>query len=82
MCLYIRKKLKSLHGIPKAKMKCAVNKVNCVLKKIDTLNLTEMNNTMYAAAAYVRELVRANKLPKRKKRALVEKTVREQVEGT
>ena len=47
-------------------MKCAVNKVNCVLKKIDIRNLTELNN-MYAAAAYVTELVGANKLSKTKK---------------
>ena len=68
--LYIRKKrskLKSLRGIPKAKVKCAVNKVNSVLKKIDIRNLTELNNTMYAAAAYVTELVGANKLQKTKK---------------
>ena len=38
--------LKSIRGIPKAKMKCTVNKVNCVLKKIDTRNFTERNNTM------------------------------------
>ena len=48
-------------------MKCAVKKVNCVLKKIDIRNLTELNNTMYAAAAYVTGLVGANKLPKVKK---------------
>ena len=41
-------------------------KVNCVRKKIDIRNLTELNNTMYAAA-YVTELVGANKLPKTKK---------------
>ena len=51
-------------------MKCAVNKVSCVLKKIDIRNLTELNNTMYAAAAYVTELVGANKLPKTKKEPL------------
>ena len=62
-----KQQLKSLRGIPKAKVKCAVNKVNCVLKKIDIRNLTELNNTMYAAAAYVTELVGANKLPKTKK---------------
>ena len=38
-----------------------------MLKKIDIRNLTELNNTMYAAAAYVTELVGANKLPKTKK---------------
>ena len=48
-------------------MKCAVNKANCVLKKIDIRNLIELNNTMYAAAAHVTELVGANKLPKTKK---------------
>ena len=37
---------------------------------------------MYAAAEYVPELVRTNKLPKTKKGALVEETVRGQVEGT
>ena len=46
-----KQQLKSLRGIPKAKVKCAVSKVNCVLKKIDIRNLTELNNTMYAAAA-------------------------------
>ena len=30
-----KEQLKSLRGIPKAKVKCAVNKVNCVLKKTD-----------------------------------------------
>ena len=44
-----KKQLKSLRGFSKAKVKCAVNKVNCVLKKIDILNLTELNNTTYAA---------------------------------
>ena len=62
-----KQQLKSLRGILKAKVKCAVNKVNCVLKKIDIRNLTELNNTMYAAAAYVTELVGANKLPETKK---------------
>ena len=47
-------------------MKCAVNKVNCVLKKIDILNLTELKNTIYATAAYFLELVRANELSNRK----------------
>ena len=61
-----KQELKSLREIPKAKVKCAVNKVNCVLKKIDIRNLTELNN-MYAAAAYVTELVGANKLSKTKK---------------
>ena len=62
-----KKQLKSLHDILKAKVKCAVNKVNYVLKKPDIQNLTELNNTTYAAAAYVTELVEANKLPKTKK---------------
>ena len=35
-----KEQLKSLHGIPKAKVTCAVNKVNCVLKKIDIRNLS------------------------------------------
>ena len=39
LIIFVHKKekeqLKSLHGIPKARMKCAVNKVNYVLKKID-----------------------------------------------
>ena len=35
-----KEQLKSLPGIPKAKVKCAVNKVNYVLKKIDIRNLT------------------------------------------
>ena len=69
--IYVYKKekeqLKSLHGIPKAKVKCSVNKVNCVLKKTDIRNLTELHNTMHTAAAYVTELVGANKLPKTKK---------------
>ena len=38
-----------------------------MLKKIDIQNLTELNNTMHAAAAYVTEWVGANKLPKTKK---------------
>ena len=38
-----------------------------MLKKIDIQNLTELNNTMHAAAPYVTELVGANKLPKTKK---------------
>ena len=62
-----KEQLKSLRGIPKSKVKCAVNEVNCVLKKIDLRNLTGLNNTMYAATAYVSELVRADKLPKTKK---------------
>ena len=62
-----KEQLKSLRGIPKARVKCAVNKVNCVLKKIDIRNLAELNNAMYVAAAYVSELVGANKLPETKK---------------
>ena len=55
--LYKKKKeqLKALRGILKAKVKCAVNKVNCARKKIDIRNLTELNNTMYAVTAYVTE---------------------------
>ena len=62
-----KEQLKLLRGIPKAKVKCAANKVNGELKKIDIQNVTELNNTMYAAAAYVSELVGVNKLPKTKK---------------
>ena len=47
-------------------MKCDVNKVSCVLNRIDIQNLTELNNIMYTAA-YVSELVGANNLPKTKK---------------
>ena len=50
-----KKQLKALRGILKAKVKCAVNKVNCVRKKIDIRNLTELNNTMYAVTANVTE---------------------------
>ena len=48
-------------------MKCAVGNVNCVLKKIDIGNVTDLNNAMYAGAGYVSELVGANKHPKTKK---------------
>ena len=51
-------------------------------KKIDNRNLTELKNTMYAAAAYVTELVGANKLPKTKKGTLVDERVRGKVERT
>ena len=71
LILFVHKKekeqLKSLRGILKAKVKCAVNKGNYVLKKIDIRNLTELSNTMYAAAAHVTELDGANKFPKTKK---------------
>ena len=49
-----------LRRILKPKVKCAVNKVNSTHKKIDIRNLTELNNTMYASAAYVSEKVVAN----------------------
>ena len=67
LILFVYKKrkeqLKSLSGIPKAKAECAMSKVNCLLKKIDIQNLTELNNTMYAAAAAcVTKSVGANKL--------------------
>ena len=39
-----KEQLKALRGIPKAKVNFAVNKVNCVLKKIDIRNLTELKN--------------------------------------
>ena len=61
-----KEELKSLRDIPKAKVKCAVNKVNCVLKKIDIRNLTQLNNTMHAAATHVTKLDGANKIPKTK----------------
>ena len=76
-----KEQLKPLHGIPKAKVKYAVNKVSCVPMKTDIRNLTELN-IMHAAAAYVSDLVGANKLPKTKKRALVEETVRGEVGET
>ena len=53
-----------------------------MLKKNDISNLTEVNNTTYAAAAYISELAGANYLPKKKKGALVKKTVRGEIEGT
>ena len=59
-----------------------MTKVNCAHKKIDNRNLTELKNTMYAAAAYVTELVGANKLPKTKKGTLVDERVRGKVERT
>ena len=59
-----------------------MTKVNCVHKKIDNRNLTELKNTMYAAATYVTELVGANKLPKTKKGTLVDERVRGEVERT
>ena len=52
-----------------------MNKVNCLLEKIDIRDFTELIKTIYAAAVYVSELVRANKLPKTKK-TLVEETER------
>ena len=55
--------IKDITKIPKAKVKCAVNKINCVLKRIQIEDLTELNNTKYGAAAYVFELVGANKIP-------------------
>ena len=61
-----KEKLKALRGIPKAKVKCVRSKVNCTLKKIDIPNLTELNSSLYVAAAYFSELVGANKLPKTK----------------
>ena len=39
-----KKQLTSLCGVPKAKVKCAVNKVSCVFKEIDIQNVTELNN--------------------------------------
>lgn len=45
-------------------VKSAVNKVNCALVEVETRNLTELNDVMYASAAYVSELVGANKTPK------------------
>ena len=62
-----KEQLKSLRGIPKAKVVCAVNKFSCMLKKTVIRNLIELNNTMHAAAAYVSELAGASKLPKTKK---------------
>ena len=62
-----KKQLKSLRGIYEAKVKCVVNKVNCVIKKTDIRDLTELKNTMYTAAVYVSEWDGANKLLKTKK---------------
>ena len=62
-----KEQLKSLPGIPKAREKCAVNSVSCVFKEIDIRNLTELDITMYAVAAYFSELVGAYKLSKTKK---------------
>ena len=46
-----------------------MSKVNCMLKKNGISNVTEVNNTTYAAAAYISELAGANYLPKKKKRS-------------
>ena len=51
-----KEQLKSLHGNPKTIGKYAVNNVSCVLTKLDFKNLTKLDNSMYAAAAYVSEL--------------------------
>ena len=48
-----------------------------MLKKIEIRNLTELNNAMYAGAAYVTELVGTNKLPKTKNGNLVVEMVLE-----
>ena len=53
VCQKEKEQLKSLCWISKAKVKCAVSKVNYVLKKTDIQNLTGLNNTSYAATAYV-----------------------------
>ena len=52
-----KEQLKPLRGILKAKVKSAVNKVTCVLKKIDIRYLAVLDNTMYAATACISELV-------------------------
>ena len=71
MFLYKKKgAIKAITWIPKANMKCAMNKVDWMLKKIDVRNLTELSNTIYTAAACFSELVRANKLPKTNKELL------------
>ena len=62
-----KEQLKSLCGILKAKVTCAVNKVNCVLKKIDIRNLTEVTNTMYAAAAKLLNWLELTNLQRQKK---------------
>ena len=61
---HIKKWLQPLHGILMAEVKSAVNKVNCALVEVETRNLTELNDVMYASAAYVSELAGANKTPK------------------
>ena len=76
-----KEQLKSLYRILKAKVKFAVNKVNCVLEKIDIRNLTELN-TMYFAASYVSESVGAKKTSKDKKGTLVKKMVIGEIKGT
>ena len=76
-----KEQLKSLYRVLKAKVKCAVNKVNCVLEKIDIRNLTEPN-TMYFAASYVSESVGAKKTSKDKKGTLVKKMVIGEIKGT
>ena len=62
-----KEQLKLLRGIPKAKVNCAVSKVSCVPKKIVIRSLTELNNTMYAAAAYVTELVELTNFQRKKR---------------
>ena len=47
-----KKRLKSLRGIPKAMEKCSANNISCVLKKIESRILKELNITMYATAAF------------------------------
>lgn len=74
-------RLQPLHGICNAKVNSAVNKVNCVLVKIEIGNLTEMNNFAYGSAAYISKLVGDNKTPKKKK-DLVEEKVRKEMKTT
>ena len=68
MFLYKKKgAIKAIIWIPKANIKCAMNKVDWMLNTIDVRNLTELSNTIYTAAACFSELVRAHKFPKTNK---------------
>lgn len=47
-----KKRLKSLRGIPKPMEVVQLCSSSCVLKKIESRNLKELNITMYATAAF------------------------------
>ena len=76
-----RIRLPCLRKVEKGKLLTEVRKVNELLKKIESKNVTEDNDLFYLGVALVTNVFETTKTKGEKKTALVEKRLESQVKG-